>query len=600
MPAGGDPHLANQVLVYGPEFCAISTDDGVHWKNLSLSNSSLGQLGCERVVRLRNGTMFASVLFLDADKSSSRPDNAFMNGMESRHVRRRNPTANSKGFVHRLSTRRQVQIRRETEISGKQDRPNTAVYRIDADDWSDMRTYTWTLLKGGRDGSHRSPYDLIEVLDDEHVLVVANSGGDFGVSRDGGETFVSKALAQDLASAPGWFNPTRSELPYGNGRLVVDPFNRTRWIIGTGFYPAVSEDEGDTWRAITTNFGEVCTYQAQSHPTRVNTTWMGVMDLSAFYFRSGDVEKNTFSWSFFNHQPNDNSYWITDYCHRAVFFGDNEILTICNHQSYGCGQFLRSDDFGQTWNLTQAADMPGISTCIPLIDIVQSPDDPQDLLLSASWGWLPSSASHDDFKGGLLRSLDGGRSWKPIQTSPTAGFVGTWFSPSYGLQAAQTTDHRYWLLDVADVFVSSDRGETWTQCPSSPYTQAHNGAIVTDNDLLYIVGGSLLDNTSSSFKVSSDHCTSWTDIGHFYWNYPMPGPYLAVQKQRMAVYSATMTDQDHITIWVTVDGGSTWQDVMPASKGEYLGSVSGLAWDGWVDNRLWVSTPDRSVVVLDI
>ena len=121
-----------------------------------------------------------------------------------------------------------------------------------------------------------------------------------------------------------------------------------------------------------------------------------------------------------------------------------------------------------------------------------------------------------------------------------------------------------------------------------------------DDAALYFVCSIPINASDSGFKVSVDHCASWKSIGHFYWSYPMLGPYLSVDGPLMALYAATMANPNHVTVWVSTDGGVSFQDVMPAAKGEYLQSVSGLHWDKWVARRLWISTPDRSVVVLDV
>ena len=308
LPIDGDAHLQQHVLAYGPGFFVLSTDDGATWLNMSSSNASLGALGCLRAVRCRNGTIFASVLPLIAQDT---PGAAF-------------------DQLKREDRWKPGHVEADPFVAGAE----PAAYRIEAGNWSDLSSYTWTILTGSE--SPLLPIgggslDLVELLEDEHTLVLAFGTGSFGVSRDGGRSFSTKSTTQPPgAAAPKWWNPNRGPIPYGNGRLVADPYQAGQWIMGTGFYPALTkvgssravcvwlhavliarvQDEGETWTAITQGFGEVCTYPAQSHPTRVNTTWMGAMDLSAFYFTTGDVERNDFTWSFFNHQPQNNSFWV--------------------------------------------------------------------------------------------------------------------------------------------------------------------------------------------------------------------------------------------------------------------------------------------------
>jgi hypothetical protein len=205
LPVDGDVRLHEHVLAYGPGFFLVSMNDGVTWTNISSSNISLGSLGCLRAVRCRNGTIFASVLRLDS------PDN-----------------------------------QHKTQGLGNTSLAETAAnvgYRIDAGNWSDLSSYTWTGLTGAASSSllpvGGGSLDLIELLDDEHTLVMAYSTNSFGVSRDGGQSFAVKATAQlQGAAAPKWWNPARELIAYGNGRLVADPFQAGQWIMGTGFYPA--------------------------------------------------------------------------------------------------------------------------------------------------------------------------------------------------------------------------------------------------------------------------------------------------------------------------------------------------------------------------
>lgn len=213
--------------------------------------------------------------------------------------------------------------------------PPSVLVRVDASNWTDPATYTWTQLSGkgrNKDGSQGLPAAAgmlyaLEVLYEESTLVASFATGSFGVSRDGGRTFSMKQRTQlrGPGQVPFWFPGPQSRNVSSGGydRIVVDPTDPTgkRWLTGTGFYPASTVDEGNSWEANVNGVGEVVMYPAQQHPYVPNRTFVGAMDLCGFMLDGPD---NTVSWAMMAHEPVGppyNSSWFSvDYCHRAAFW----------------------------------------------------------------------------------------------------------------------------------------------------------------------------------------------------------------------------------------------------------------------------------------
>lgn len=519
--------------------------------------------------------------------------------------------------------------------------------RVDATNWQDPSTYTWTQIsdipKAKRDGSHGLPkgagsVDLIEVLYGESTLVSAYADGSFGVSLDGGRTFDMKNRTQLMGpgQAPRWFpkDPSvRDTIAFGNGRLVIDPTDSSgkRWVMGTGFYPASTTDGGDNWVANVEGFGEVVTYRAQQHPYAEGRTFMGVMDLAAFVI-DGRQGKDEIEWAMMAHEPKvapyNQSWFVIDYCHQAAFFPPaahsshdlsdaplGVMKMACNKQGAGEGQWLESTDGGMTWTLTLSANMKGIDQYVPLVDMLQSPDDPNDILLATGWGWYNNASKSE----GIWRSLDGGLSWTKAKKEPKTGFIGSYYKPQGHIKADPVNnDTRYWQLDNAGIFKSLDRGETWDECKSQPFNDGvlNNGlAVVKDStggfggkpgqSVVLAAGQSSV--LGDGLQVSYDGCDTWQALpgsGNFTWKYPMgssDGPMLDAHESGVIVTTMGRGANypDTFSVWASSDFGQTWTDVADVTKGQSV-RASGLYVDKWDPKRVFISTGGRSLAIVTL
>jgi hypothetical protein len=281
---------------------------------------------------------------------------------------------------------------------------------------------------------------------DEKVLVVARADNCFGVSRDGGWHFDLKNRTLLEEGQPGWWpsQDIRSTIPYGNGNFAEVQVTgsagetSTGWLLGTGFLPALTMDEGDTFRSIINGFAEVCAYQ----PVSLNTAHKqglspfavtgGVMDLSMFAWSSStSALKGSYDYTLFNHQPLVNgkpTWWVTDYCHTTVAVKNGDLVAFCNHQGWGCGQLLRSTDKGKTWTLTDAVNISGIEHCVPFVDVAQNQENLDDIVITGGFGWMPPPGDNNatTWVGGLRRSTDGGKTFLMCSdTKAVQGFVGS-------------------------------------------------------------------------------------------------------------------------------------------------------------------------------
>ena len=111
-----------------------------------------------------------------------------------------------------------------------------------------------------------------------------------------------------------------------------------------------------------------------------------------------------------------------------------------------------------------SASLPGVlrNVSIQLAGLLQAPDDPLDLLMLCGWGWYSWSNS-TPWDGGLARSTDGGASWHAPASQPPSGFVGIAYTDIGGLSLdGGDPDTRWWGMVNFGVYVSRDRGETWS------------------------------------------------------------------------------------------------------------------------------------------
>jgi photosystem II stability/assembly factor-like uncharacterized protein len=138
---------------------------------------------------------------------------------------------------------------------------------------------------------------------------------------------------------------------------------------------------------------------------------------------------------------------------------------------------FRSNDGGDNWTFVGTGlGAPGIRALAVSGSVV---------IVGTSWG-------------GVLRSLDEGRTWRATTAVPIRPHV-------QALLVDPRRPERVWLAGWEGIFVSDDRGETWA---------ARNGDLPTANGVYALAidpaNGQLYARTGSELFTSSDEGTSWS------------------------------------------------------------------------------------------
>jgi len=276
---------------------------------------------------------------------------------------------------------------------------------------------------------HRKPFPLnsriqaLAVLPGEPRGLVA--AGDTGVfrSRDGGASWSRLGTAGDLPTV--W-------------SLAVDPTDPQTLFAGTR--PAAvyrSRDGGATWKRLDAPMATECSI-GQAFVTRVmvdpvdRTVWAGVEIDGVFRSRDGGDTWTKVVNGLYDLDVHDMAL--------APAASPPRVYTSTN------GELFWSDDRGETWTPI------GVKTLWPLPyarGIAVKSDEPR--VLFAGCGQTTTGES-----GGVLRSDDGGRSWRslPLPERPNATM--------WGLATHPAAARRVVAFSLfGEVYVTEDAGESW-------------------------------------------------------------------------------------------------------------------------------------------
>jgi len=274
---------------------------------------------------------------------------------------------------------------------------------------------------------------------------------------------------------------------------------------------------------------------------------------------------------------------------------------------------------------TNIADTQGVlhGRALCFCDMLQSPDDPADLLLVLDWGqWFGqwnSSMPEDKFLGGLVRSRDGGASWAHVAAQPPGGFVGDSYA-DFGQLALDggDADARWWGIPLTGVSLSRDRGETWAVPAGSAATFWPWGfyAVAPDTSpatgvrgcvyVLATTGAKTSPKPGSALQHTCDFGETFATVPGSNFSLPAdtagyPAPFIAAHRTGALAVAAVLGDDAVPHVWVSLDASASWAAVDRAEAGQYYGCcVTGLAFDALDPSVLYVSTGGRSLVTVKL
>ncbi|MGH9467168.1 MAG: WD40/YVTN/BNR-like repeat-containing protein [Terriglobales bacterium] len=246
---------------------------------------------------------------------------------------------------------------------------------------------------------------------------------------------------------------------------------------------------------------------------------------------------------------------------NIVYAGTGDSIDIGG--SNGDGMY-KSTDAGKTWTHV------GLENTVKIDAILISPTDPNVVLAS-------TQGDHEHNGRGIFRSTDGGQTWtnvfNPEGYNGTREMARAFDDPSVvfatvmgsggGFGPPQPNVH----VQPAELFKSTDGGQTWTQVTSFPsgYTSRVTVAVAmgTDGQRVYVYGNSI-DGGSGLFR---------SDDGGQTWQHMDPHDRaIEAGSYTQGVY-VDSTDNNIVytmstAVWRSTDGGNTFTPFKGAPGGE--------------------------------
>lgn len=408
--------------------------------------------------------------------------------------------------------------------------------------------YTWTQVSATGSGTWRSVW----VSDDGNKIIAGNDGGYIYTSNDSGATWTSHA-------SPG-VKAWRSVSMSSDGGVLAAAGDNTVYV---------STDGGNNW---------------------VQQTSLGSKQWYAVSV-SGDGSKIAAVI---------NGYDMNQYIHTT----DNSGATWTVHSSSGSrswmavnyssdgsrifattsfGDIYTSSDDGVTWNQKAA-----LSPKVPWQSVASSADG-MNLAVAVWPGYI--STSSDGGQTWVQRQSAGWRSWYSIASSAdgsqlvaitnssfyiSTDYGATWESrtlspnPSFA-SVASSADGTKLIVGgyVGPVYMSSDSGDTWTTLTdfdSDDKGLWYGVAVSADGSTIVAVDSYGSDYSGGYVHVSRDGGQTWTQqtsLGVAYrqdWlsttaSVSADGNTIAL----VDMYGGSLNDWNGGYVYVTTDGGSTWQ-----------------------------------------
>ncbi|QQS28055.1 MAG: glycosyl hydrolase [Sphingobacteriales bacterium] len=359
---------------------------------------------------------------------------------------------------------------------------------------------------------------------DPLLLYVGAAGGGVWKSKNGGTTF--KAVFEDHPQSIGAIaiNQQQPDTVWvGTG----EPWTRNSVSVGTGIYKTMNG--GEKWELMGLPNSERIA-RIVLHPTNgevvnvavLGNLWNSSPDRGVYQTTDGGktwtktlyVDENTGAADLCIHPNNPNILYagMWDFRRQPHTFRSG---------GKGSGLF-RSEDGGKTWKKLSGNGLP--ETELGRISVAVSPVSPY-----ATYALIESE------KTALYRSDDNGQTWKMTNSSPAVGERPFYFSnltpdpkeadriykPGFMLQVSNDRGntfsgaaveggnyhvdlHAFWVSPKNNrnmylgtdggVYVSNDKGNTWTFLQNLPLSQFYH--VASDNEFPYNVYGGLQDNGS--------------------------------------------------------------------------------------------------------
>jgi photosystem II stability/assembly factor-like uncharacterized protein len=398
--------------------------------------------------------------------------------------------------------------------------------------------------------------------------------GHWFTSTDGGATWVQHDIAITSPDIP-WLGNTDLDGFMTAGRLVYDPHRPGRiWFAeGMGVWftddPFGEDGEEVVWESESVGIEELVTTELIT-PPGVGTI-SSVADRQGFRHESIDAypERTLVDETFVG--GNDLDYSGGD---------PNRVVWVASEYNvYYLDSFdpraAYSEDGGRTWT-----ELPNLVREQFAGEVAISATDPDTIV------WLPSYYNNPfefrDVPVGLFVTSDRGATWTNV---PDVGGTNAfhryhWWNGRQAL-AADKVDGRFYLLsDEQRFFVSSDGGLTWEERPGAPPCLESTDCHVF-GQLRAVPGkaGNLWATAGrGGLWRTADGGGSWTAVEGFddVRNLSFGAPYPGSDDPAVFVYGLRPGD-DHLGVWVSPDDGATWTlvDTFPDRSYNIVNVVSG-------------------------
>jgi photosystem II stability/assembly factor-like uncharacterized protein len=350
---------------------------------------------------------------------------------------------------------------------------------------------TWTRLPIPNNGAVMH----VAVLDASHFMVGSNDGSTFATT-DGGTTWVNAVDARDAASD--------TDAVDDGTILTSDAFGKTD----------LSTDGGASWSRFDTGIAPYAVRGVALHAS-------GADDGTQLLFAVGDVGSIAIS-------RNGGSSWSQPASGTAQNLWDIDVRSDGVALAVGgSGTILRSTDWGSTWTSVGAATATlrrvslrhgGIAFAVGLGGLVRRSTDS-----GATWTTIASGTTADlvdlavtsdevAYASGfetLVKTIDGGASWAPINTLAANSVWGT-------TRVAAASDDTVWLFQSmiggwtpSWAMRSTDGGQTWSQ-PFTNHEPGITSPIALDTGVILMPGeGGDLRVTDPASEVADYAAGSW-------------------------------------------------------------------------------------------